>query len=345
MAGFRFRRLVDEFVAVLERSSATVIRAADRDVVRPARLRVSTGSGTTECILFLWTVTRGGGKSESRPKNERRIQATKISGIPLEPGVRTLFGGWSDEFGVYAFWDPRRHTSFSEHASNSLQVTSETLETAHSVGIATYLRPTTQGEEVVVAVSPDSLLWYVENGLPIHNAGQDAQGVVLLATATPADEREFIDEPVDIRQTSRRYDLVETMRAYRDARFRPEVLRAYSYQCAVCGCALKLVDAAHVIPVSHPKSTDDITNGLALCRLHHGAYDNALLGIRSDYGIIVNSKAERRLHELHLDMGMGRFRAELPKTIRVPSSLEVRPDPAKLKTGLLARMWPDDLVA
>jgi len=299
--------------------------------------------GSTDCIVFLWTITPGGGGRGVRPETERRIQMTNVSGIPLEPGSRTLLGGWSREVGVFAFWDPRRHTSFSRR-SPSLQVSVDTLETASHIGIATYLRPARLGSEVVVAVAPDSLLWYTQHGLSLHNSESDASAAVDLANATPDEERSFLDQSEDDIQAARRYDLVETMRAYRDARFRPMVLRAYGYKCAVCQCALKLVDAAHIVPVSYPQSTDDVTNGLALCRLHHGAFDNALLGVRSDYGVITNPEGERRLKELHLDMGLEEFRSRLPEQITVPRSLEMQPEPGNLRLGLQARRWPAELI-
>jgi putative restriction endonuclease len=135
------------------------------------------------------------------------------------------------------------------------------------------------------------------------------------------------------------------MRAYRDAKFRPSVLRAYRYRCAVCQCALKLIDAAHIIPVAYPNSTDEITNGLALCRLHHGAYDNGLLGVQSNYRIVINPDHEQHLTDLRLDMGLDEFRLRLPEQITAPSSLEARPDPRKLIIGLQARRWPALLVA
>lgn len=344
MPGIRFCQLVDAFVATLERSSATVIRQNTEDAIRPARLRVLTGNKTTDCIVFLWTITPGGGGPDVRPANERRIQLTKVSGIPLEPGCRTLLGGWSEESGVYAFWDPRRHVRFSTR-SPSLQVTSETLDVASRVGIATYLRPAATGREVVVATAPDSLLWYVENGLQLHNSEDDASAAVDLVEATPEEERGFLDESQTDIQAARRYDLVQTMRAYRDSQFRPAVLRAYGYRCAVCGCSLKLVDAAHIVPVSYPDSTDEVTNGLALCRLHHGAYDNGLLGVRSDYGVIVNPEVEKRLAELRLGMGLEDFKARLPQQITPPLVIETRPDPQRLIVGLQARRWPASLVA
>jgi putative restriction endonuclease len=344
VAGIRFSRLVDDFVDQLERSSATVIRARQKDKERPAQLRVITANGTTDCIVFLWAVTPGGGGADVRPANERRIQMTGVRGIPLQPGLRTLLGGWSEEFGVYSFWDPRRH-SRPPSKSPSLQVTSETLDAASHVGIATYLRPSDLGQEVVAAVAPQSLLWYVEQGLELHNAEEDALSAIDLAEATPEEEREFIDEAQTAPQQARRYDLVETMRAYRDAKFRPAVLQAYAYRCTVCRCALKLVDAAHIVPVSFPESTDDVTNGLALCRLHHGAYDSGLLGIRSDYSIVTNDDAERRLKSLRLHGGLLEFKKRLPEQITPPASIEARPLPGNLIIGLQARRWPAALIA
>lgn len=343
MAGFRFRRLVDRFVDNLERHSATVIRSQAVDKSRPARLRVVTGGNRTDCILFLWTVTPGGGGAGVRPETERRIQMTNIRGMPLEPGVRTLLGGWSEEFGVYAFWDARRHTQFSLR-SPSLQVNSNTLEAAGAVGLGTQLRPTAEGEEVVVAVTPSSLLWYVENGLPLHNAEHDARAVVELADATPEDEREFLDSAESEIQSARRYDLVETMRAYRDSRFRPAVLQAYRYRCAVCDCDLKLVEAAHIVPVSDIRSTDEVTNGIAFCRLHHGAYDNSLIGVQSNYSIVMNPAMIQRLHEINLDTGLDEFRNRLPEQIRVPTSIEARPHPDNLLLGLQLRGFPTELI-
>ncbi|MEX2185422.1 MAG: HNH endonuclease [Pirellulales bacterium] len=342
MAGIRFSELTDRFAANLERLSATVIRDRTRDDTRPARMRVLTSGGASDCLLFLWAVTHGGGRM--RPEDERRIQLTNVAGIPLRPGQRTVLGGWSEEFGVWVFWDARRHVRFSSK-SPSLQVGSMCLEQAGRVGLATYLRKSATGLEVVAAVAPDSLLWYVHEGHQLHNAEDDAAAVDMLVEATAEEEREFLDETASEVITARRYDLVETVRAYRDAKFRPAVLRAYSYRCAVCQCALKLVDAAHIIPVADPQSTDDITNGIALCRLHHGAFDNGLLGVQSNYCVVVNSDHQRHLTQLGLDTGIDRFRDGLPAKITVPASIEVRPDPRKLLLGLRCRQWPDTFIA
>ncbi len=339
MGQTRFITLADQFVGVLERSSATVIRES-RTNVRPARISVINGSGQTDCFLFLWSITPGGKK---RPANERRIQMTKISGMPLKVGWRTLLGGWSDEYKVYAFWDARRHTSFTE-GSPSLQVDAQTLETASHVGIASQPRPSREGMEVVIAVNPETLLWYVQNGESLHNADEDATGIADLAEASPEEEQNFIDNSTSESSTVRRVDLVKLMKLFRDARFRPAVLQAFGYRCCVCNCDLKLVEAAHIVPVSHPKSTDEVTNGLALCRLHHGAFDNALLGVQSNYKIIINPESEERLKSIKLDVGLNDFKARLQESIRLPASIEARPDPGRLKLGLEIRRWPTGYV-
>lgn len=343
MSGVRFSTLVDQFIDTLERFSATVIRSRSIDRDRPARIRVLTGNRSTDCLLFLWTITRGGGGAGVRPAGERRIQMTNISGMPLEPGVRTLLGGWSVEEQVYAFWDARRHTRFSKK-SPSLQVDAGTLEDAALAGIATQFRPTQQGREVVVACNPASLLWYIESGAPLHNAEEDALAVGELTVATPEAEREFLDSAESEIASARRYDLVETMRAFREAQFRPNVLYAFGYKCCVCECDLKLVDAAHIVPVSHPESTDEITNGLALCRLHHGAYDNALLGVQSNYSIIINETAIQRLTQIQQCAALPDFRSRLPDRIRVPAAIEARPSAHNLKLGLRARRWPESFI-
>ncbi|MGD9856499.1 MAG: HNH endonuclease [Planctomycetaceae bacterium] len=345
MAGIPFSRLVEDFVDALERFGANVIRSKVKDKDRPARFQVQAGSEPIDCWLFLWTITPGGGGFGVRPANERRIQITGIAGMPFRPGVRTILGGWNSDSGAYAFWDARRHTQFSSK-SPSLQVDLNTLESAGTVGIASQLRPTQKGQEVVIACTPYSLGWYVEHMQALHNMGENATEFGSLLNSSAEEEQAFLDDVADDESAFvRRYDLVQNLRAFRDAQFRPSVLQAFSHRCAVCDCDLKLVDAAHIIPVSHPRSTDDVTNGLALCRLHHAAFDNALLGVQSNYRIVINPDAVYRLHSLKFDRALEDFTSRLPERIRVPASIEARPAPRNLTIGLEARHWPSEFVA
>jgi putative restriction endonuclease len=49
----------------------------------------------------------------------------------------------------------------------------------------------------------------------------------------------------------------------------------------------ELLDAAHIVPDADPLGIPSVSNGLALCRLHHAAFDSHLIGIRPDYRVEV----------------------------------------------------------
>lgn len=82
----------------------------------------------------------------------------------------------------------------------------------------------------------------------------------------------------------------------RERGFRQAVIEAYDYRCACCGLKLKSpnlttweVQAAHIVPHSF-NGKDDILNGLALCRLHHWAFDVGWFTLEDDFRIRVSSK-------------------------------------------------------
>jgi putative restriction endonuclease len=70
--------------------------------------------------------------------------------------------------------------------------------------------------------------------------------------------------------------------------FSEQVLYAYDFQCSLCRLRHReLLDAAHILPDKHPKGDPVVPNGLALCKLHHAAYDKNFIGIAPDYEIHV----------------------------------------------------------
>ena len=67
------------------------------------------------------------------------------------------------------------------------------------------------------------------------------------------------------------------------AAFRERVLTAYERACAMCRLRHEeLLDAAHIVPDSHPLGEPLVTNGLSLCKLHHAAFDANIVGVRPD---------------------------------------------------------------
>ena len=66
--------------------------------------------------------------------------------------------------------------------------------------------------------------------------------------------------------------------------FRIQVLDAYKKQCAICRLKhVPLLEAAHIIPDADTEGEPIVSNGLSLCKIHHAAYDQNILGITPDY--------------------------------------------------------------
>ena len=78
----------------------------------------------------------------------------------------------------------------------------------------------------------------------------------------------------------------------RDTTFRRNVVSLYDRRCAFCGLRIisrdstDIVDGAHIKPFYKFKD-DNYTNGLALCKNHHWAFDKGWFGIDDDYRIII----------------------------------------------------------
>ncbi|MEO3766091.1 phosphorothioated DNA-binding restriction endonuclease [Streptomyces sp. B5E4] len=89
------------------------------------------------------------------------------------------------------------------------------------------------------------------------------------------------------------YEMAAARRRTRRAGFTEEVLRAYAYACAMCGFDGALgrnpvgLEAAHVRWHSH-EGPDEVSNGVALCSLHHTLFDLGVLGLTSELRIKVS---------------------------------------------------------
>ncbi len=107
--------------------------------------------------------------------------------------------------------------------------------------------------------------------------------------------------------------------------FRERVLDAYMRQCAFCRLRHEeLLDAAHIVPDAEPLGEPSVTNGLALCKLHHGAFDRLFLGLRPDHVIEVR---EDILHEEDGPTLAHAIQGLHGRKILLPKALAQRPSP------------------
>ena len=94
-------------------------------------------------------------------------------------------------------------------------------------------------------------------------------------------------EPVAVQEIVKRYNERIVKVRYHQPLFRARVIHAYEERCAVCRLPFtELLEAAHIRPDSQGGSTK-ISNGMSLCKIHHGAYDADIIGISPDYTIHV----------------------------------------------------------
>jgi putative restriction endonuclease len=84
----------------------------------------------------------------------------------------------------------------------------------------------------------------------------------------------------------RRYITRQVQQRLHQESFRQRVLYAYRAHCAVCRLRhAELLEAAHILPDGHPHGEPIVANGVALCKLHHAAFDANILGIAPNYQI------------------------------------------------------------
>jgi len=111
--------------------------------------------------------------------------------------------------------------------------------------------------------------------------------------------------------------------------FRERALHAYRQQCACCRLRhQELLDAAHIIPDIDPAGVPEVRNGIALCKLHHAAFDSYFLAIRPDYIVEVRKDI---MEEEDGPMLMHGLKGIHHNKIVLPTSRHLLPDPILLE--------------
>ncbi|MDR3109218.1 MAG: HNH endonuclease [Planctomycetaceae bacterium] len=110
-----------------------------------------------------------------------------------------------------------------------------------------------------------------------------------------------IERPKDYNplDTKKKTQTITRETSIRSRGFRQAVIESYDCRCCVCGLKMQTpdfmaweVEAAHIVPHS-ANGRDDVLNGIALCRLHHWAFDTGWFSLSNDCKIIVSSQITR----------------------------------------------------
>jgi putative restriction endonuclease len=164
---------------------------------------------------------------------------------------------------------------------------------------------------------------------PMFVAANDAVArVVVLEQGLPVQDMQpggLVSSP-DVRA----YATGEARHRLHQQRFKLNVMRAYRHRCTICTLRERdLVQAAHIVPDGEPDGIAAVINGLALCAIHHLAYDRNLLGIDPDGVVHIADRLRREIDGPMLRTGLQGFHGA---HIALPHRPEDRPDQTRLGT-------------
>lgn len=297
----------------------------------PFRFKIYRNEESHNIRIYVWNLTHGGGAQ--RPADEYRIQITGVDRFEQEPNGKTLVLGWWREGEVFAGFDFNKHSG-ALGFSPSIQIREEALRKAHVKGVAPWEK---DNQEIAIAFRSDFIGEYVRNLESLHSFGESDADLEVLEEVTENPD-EVNDTEIATVTVERQTAVVSVKKKIRDNSFKSRILTSYSSKCAFCGVQLKLIDAAHIVPVQHD-GTDETSNGIALCALHHRAFDRNLVTFNGDYQIVYNQNQFDKLREIGLDGGADKFVDDLRAVIHLPPTVSDRPHVDYVNTANQIRGW------
>ena len=324
--------LVNAILDAVRQSGGTGIYVSAFEQVHPREFKVNYNGRTFSIWIYIWTLTHGG-----RPSlpHEYRIQMTSVtSPLQLNPDGYTVLLGYYHDLKVFAGFDLRMHQTFTT-GSPSVQIDIDAIHSALQNGLGFSVK---DNLEVAIGIRPDHFLLYVTNTEVLHQSGGDASVFNLLRRAS--ESRENTQQEIAVLPPDRRTVITTINRYARDANFRQQVLNAYDNRCAVMRMQLKLIDAAHIVPIPATISIDHVTNGIALSPTMHRAFDNSLIFLDEDYYMRLNERKVRELRNQGLQAGLSQIRGCLNRIVYLPADRNQWPNPTFIKEGNKLRRIP-----
>lgn len=180
------------------------------------------------------------------------------------------------------------------------------------------------------------LIWFVgvSSGLylaryPVYLVGEE-RSQRQFVVALDQDQRHFAANSGDVAsEDDRRYAERITQQRLHQPLFRARVLEAYGRRCTMCQLRhVTLLDAGHILTDRHPLGLPIVPNGLALCKIHHAAFDQNIIGVSPDLRVAVRQDILEEVDGPMLRYGIQALAGE---RIVVPVSRASKPDRDRLE--------------
>jgi putative restriction endonuclease len=160
---------------------------------------------------------------------------------------------------------------------------------------------------------------------PVYIVGDDP-GALTFTVAVDDKQMAMSQPSVETPETEirRRYVTRQVRARLHQQAFRERVLAAYREHCAICRLRHhELLEAAHIVADRDPEGEPRVSNGLALCKLHHAAFDCHIVGVDPDYRVAVRVDVLEEIDGPMLEHGLQGFHGS---KLLVPSREALRPD-------------------
>jgi putative restriction endonuclease len=160
---------------------------------------------------------------------------------------------------------------------------------------------------------------------PVSIELDDPQSLCFMVDLTAADREvgAVAAQSGMVAETRRRYGTAVILRRLHQQTFRRHVIRAYRERCAICRLHhTDLLDAAHILPDTHPEGKPVVPNGIALCSLHHAAFDRNIIGVRPNLLIQVREDVRNEADGPMLRHGLQGFHGA---RLHIPRPEPLRP--------------------
>lgn len=179
------------------------------------------------------------------------------------------------------------------------------------------------------------LIWFVgvASGLyepiyPVWVVGDEPAALEFALAIDPA--QRLVKPGMELPADTREYIARLTKQRLHQRVFRTQVLLAYDGRCTVCNLGHReLLDAAHIIADGQPHGQPVVPNGMAMCKIHHAAFDERILGVRPDFTLHIRQDILDEIDGPMLRHGLQDMHNR--KLLRLPSSRPAMPDRERLE--------------
>jgi putative restriction endonuclease len=164
---------------------------------------------------------------------------------------------------------------------------------------------------------------------PVYVVGEEpgSHQFLVSADASELGSDSYVEEHL------RRYLDVKTRHRVFQGIFRTQVLLAYRQRCAVCNLGHPpLLDAAHIVPDRDEAGIASVVNGMAMCKIHHAAFDSRFLGVSPDLVVHIKTDLLQEVDGPMLKYGLQEMHGR--PLMSVPRSKALRP-----RSDLLEMAW------